>query len=190
MGKERMILAVFLLFLSFNVQSQVSKKRELGIRVAYGIVNQVLPEGDIYRPLLILPYFNYYLSKREKRSKFSVYAEPQLTPVFVEYQNSGKDQFEKEIGINGGVMYSYWFNWFTLYAGIGSGPDYISVFTRRQAHGFIFSDNLFGGLKTHIAKDYYLDLHIRLRHISNAGLDNPNKGINNLFAGAGVSRFF
>jgi hypothetical protein len=181
---------ILLILMRVSCSAQVTKKKELGLRVAYGVFNTVLPEKDIYRPILILPYFNYYLSKREKRSKFSVYVEPQITPVRVKYKSTGQEDWEKEIGINGGFSYSYWFNWFTIYVGIGSGPNYISVVTKKQANGFIFSDNIYAGIKREIKNNYFLDIHIRGRHISNAGLKNPNYGINNAFGGLGFSKFF
>ncbi|MBM3441042.1 MAG: acyloxyacyl hydrolase, partial [Bacteroidetes bacterium] len=55
----------------------------------------------------------------------------------------------------------------------------------RQARGFIFSDNAFGGVNLKCAKHTWIDLRIGFRHISNAGLREPNGGVNNLMLSGG-----
>src|SRR5436190_24291323 len=110
MVKVIIILLTCFLFFRQHSFGQSDKKRELGIRIGYGIYNQVLPDKDYYKPAVILPFYNYYLSKREKRSKFSLYVEPQFTFVIAEYHQNPKHYFEYEVGINGGLTYSYWLN--------------------------------------------------------------------------------
>jgi hypothetical protein len=76
----------------------------------------------------------------------------------------------------------------SLYAAIGSGPHYITVETDRQARGFIFSDNFELGSAYNFERiNTAFLLKFRFRHISNAGLKEPNGGIDNFFVIAGLS---
>ena len=172
--------------------AQIYPKHEIGIREYSGFYAQKLPEGDRYRPYVIAPYYHIYLSKKDAKSKLGIYFEPQLTLVNLDYSNhiQTDNLHTHEYGFNAGLSYSYWWKRMAIYIGLGSGPNFITVHTERQASGFIFSDNLYLGIKERIFKTYYLDLHCRGRHISNAGLKDPNNGINNVFAGLGISRIF
>ncbi|HUR30281.1 MAG TPA: acyloxyacyl hydrolase, partial [Saprospiraceae bacterium] len=70
-------------------------------------------------------------------------------------------------------------------------PHYINTVTERQAQGFIFSDNLTFGLRKQLPSrknNYELNIQYRFRHISNAGLSYPNKGINNGFLILGITK--
>ena len=73
-----------------------------------------------------------------------------------------------------------------LYGLISSGPHYVSGTPERQADGFIFSDNLLLGLNVKLFEKIYLDLRSGFRHISNAGLNHPNGGVNDLVLNGGV----
>jgi hypothetical protein len=74
---------------------------------------------------------------------------------------------------------------------MGTGPHFISLRTSRQARGFIFSDNLELGL-IYPVSNLHLDFNVkaRYRHISNAGLEDPNVGIDNLFLVLGITKYF
>lgn len=169
--------------------AQNDKRKEAGLRLGFGFSNEVLPERKEYQPLTILPYFNYYISKSNTAAQLSIYAEPQLTPVIIDYQYSRRKIVEYEFGMNGGLIFNYRIGDFNIYTGAGSGPNFISMQTRQQADGFLFSDNFFLGLKKEMKGNYQLDAQFRVRHISNAGLQTPNKGIDNMFAVAGISKF-
>lgn len=87
-------------------------------------------------------------------------------------------QLEREIrGTNAGI-----------YMGAGTGPHYLSEDTHRQSEGLIFSSNLFLGITYRFSAMYELDLRTAFRHISNAGLQLPNGGINNSMVGIGLFR--
>jgi hypothetical protein len=78
-----------------------------------------------------------------------------------------------------------------FYQMLGSGPHYISAHLDRQATGFIFSDNLAIGALTRLnRKQLFLNLQFRIRHISNANLKLPNRGVNsyNFFIGLSKRR--
>jgi hypothetical protein len=59
----------------------------------------------------------------------------------------------------------------------GVGPMLIEGDTRRQRKGFAFSDILALGI-LYSSKNYVVDFRYGLRHISNAGLAQPNRGYN------------
>ncbi len=75
---------------------------------------------------------------------------------------------------------------YSLYGMIGTGPHFISKAPTRQEPGFIFSDNINLGFNFRISNQVYFDLRPGFRHISNAGIENPNKGINTYTLTAGV----
>jgi hypothetical protein len=73
-----------------------------------------------------------------------------------------------------------------LYAGLSTGPHYVSDAPRRQAPGFLFSDNLIAGLNYAASKVLVLDFRFGARHISNANFKEPNGGVNNLILQFGL----
>lgn len=93
-----------------------------------------------------------------------------------------------EFGINFGVLIrKYLFNEFvSIYGTFGVGPHFISQAPGRQTKGFIFTENILIGVNIRIVKGMYLDLRGGVRHVSNAGLQKPNDGINTIVLGAGV----
>lgn len=91
-----------------------------------------------------------------------------------------------EFGLNCGLVFRYSpLQKLGVYAGVSAGPHYVSATPIRQARGFIFSDNAFGGMNLKSAKNTWIDLRIGFRHISNAGLREPNGGVNNLMLSGG-----
>ena len=76
------------------------------------------------------------------------------------------------------------------YFKFGTGFSYMSLHTREQSTQFNFIDPV--GLGTHyfLNKNTALTLEGRLRHLSNAAIKKPNKGINTYFILLGyVHRF-
>jgi hypothetical protein len=73
-----------------------------------------------------------------------------------------------------------------IYLFLGSGPHYVSGTPQRQSAGFIFSDNLFMGLYIRLDDNMYLDIRPGFRHISNAGIKNPNGGVNTVILSGGI----
>ncbi len=94
-----------------------------------------------------------------------------------------------EFGLNGGLRNYIRVNPnFYFYQMLGSGPHYISAVLTKQANGFIFSDNLAVGIYKRINKNsLFLNLQLGIRHISNADLKMPNRGVNsfNILVGLG-----
>ncbi len=163
------------------LSAQFSNDRLASAGFGYSIIQEQLPEGYAYRPLTILPSATVWSHK-----KFSVYAEGQFTQAIIPTNFSA----EYEFGANLGIRYRTFLRpGLHLSASLGSGPHFITVDTRRQANGFIFSDNLEVGLSQFLrSMGTILQIKGRFRHISNAGLKSPNGGIDNLFLVVGVAK--
>ena len=166
----------------FAQKSSKKNPKHISIGIAYSVKDDLLPEALDYSPVAFLTSFPIY-----QKGRWAIYSEIQLVKALKGYQ----PQSEWEAGMNLGVM--YWFplsQKLKLSIALGTGPHYLSMLTARQAHGFIFSDNLELGLIYPVSK-LHLDFNIkaRYRHISNAGLEEPNEGIDNLFFVFGVSKY-
>lgn len=88
------------------------------------------------------------------------------------------------MGLNVEISFvpDYWW----LYVGGSIGPQFISNSVSRQKKGFIFSDSIYAGSRFYLGKGKQLDLKVGYRHQSNAGISEPNGGIDALFISGGV----
>lgn len=164
-------------------------RTEIGFSIAIPVINERMPEGR-YQPFLLKGIIGWQMGRTEniaeKNGHLIFYLEPQINPAFI----SGKLN-DLEFGCNFGFRYELELNDKNrLYWAIGTGPHFVSVETSMQANGYIFSDNFMMGWYRQIGDNLYSNLHYRFRHISNAGLQKPNKGIDNHFIGFGLSRRF
>ncbi len=147
-----------------------------------------IPEGH-YQPVLLIWHFGMDLKKQIPKLKdhagsLSFIIEPQLNPVF-------DPQTDFEIGVGIGLQYRYPLTEKVSAYVLGTvGPHYISAVTANQANGFIFSNTAGVGLYYFLTKDSAVNLGYRFRHMSNAGIENPNGGIDSHFAVIGYSLFF
>ncbi len=122
-----------------------------------------------------------------KRDFVAWYMNPQFN--LVKATNTKPNAWDVEGGVNLGIRnYVRVSEHFYLYQMLGSGPHFISARLDRQARGFIFSDNLDLGSFIQIYKNYFVNLQLGLRHISNASLKLPNRGVNSLLFMIGLSR--
>ncbi|NTW52255.1 MAG: acyloxyacyl hydrolase [Chlorobiaceae bacterium] len=66
-----------------------------------------------------------------------------------------------------------------LVSEVGSGPMYLGINTREQGKkGFNFMNQFGAGLQMAVTESSALTLGYRFRHLSNAGISEPNRGIN------------
>jgi len=79
---------------------------------------------------------------------------------------------------------------FQPYIKVGSGFDYMTLHTREQSTQFNFASTGGVGMHYFFKEDTAFTLEGRFRHLSNAGIDHPNSGINSVFAVAGITRKF
>ncbi len=156
--------------------------------VITGLGSSNIPE-DNYQPILLIGHFGidlkrYFRKLENHRGTFSFFLEPQLNIVV----NPSTDF---ECGVGFGIQYSYPFmDKLSAYIMGSTGPHYISVVTREQANGFLFSNVVGAGLYYYLTRNSAINVGYRFRHLSNADLAMPNGGINTNFAIVGYSVFF
>jgi len=142
--------------------------------LTYSVKDDLLPEGFAYSPVLFLGQYQF-----ARLGPFDAYLEGQFAGVTTFDGREG----DYEFGFNLGIRYQRpLLQDLHFTASLGSGPYWVTVDTGRQADGFIFSDNLDMGLSYHLPETRtQFQLRGRYRHISNAGLQEPNGGIDNFF---------
>ena len=145
-------------------------------------------EGN-YEPVLLIWHLGCDLKRfipelNNYSGTFSVYLEPQINPVF-------ERETDLEFGIGVGLKYLHPVTEkISAYIFGSVGPHYITVETRDQANGFIFSNTIGAGFSFFLTEKSSLNLGYRLRHMSNAGTRKPNGGINTHFGTIGYSVYF
>lgn len=72
----------------------------------------------------------------------------------------------------------------------GVGIVYISQHTVEQGTQFNFNEYIGLGAHYYFKKNVALTVEYRYRHLSNAGIDNPNSGINTNYGICGISYLF
>lgn len=167
----------------------LNRLKTVGLLIDYPVIEEVLPEtvSNGYAPILIQANLRFPLIKNNGLHQATLYVTPQFNIV---KPIAGFDKFLFETGVNLGIAYEYYIpQKAILFIGAGVGPHYINVDTDLQANGFIFSDNVFAGVHQILNPNWMLTYQVKFRHISNAGLQSPNGGIDNLFTGLGVSYF-
>lgn len=186
-----MVCWVLLSLSTLHAQNRpLNRLNSVGLLIDYPVIEEKLPESSSggYKPLLIQANFRFPLIKNNGLHQATLYVTPQFNPVL---PIPGKNKFLFETGVNLGIAYEYYIpNTAILFLGAGVGPHYINIETSKQANGFIFSDNFFAGVHQIISKEWLLTYQVKFRHISNANIQQPNGGIDNLFVGMGISYFF
>jgi len=91
-----------------------------------------------------------------------------------------------EAGIS--FLFKYGFplnNKLTPYLKVGTGPMFLGIDTKEQGSESNFVDSAAMGFSWFLKEDVSLDCEYRFRHVSNAGFDEPNKGIetNSVYVG-------
>lgn len=134
-----------------------------------------------------LQYYWGFLSREKWGLDLLIQPQYNLTK-FRHIDNIANEINGYEFGVNAGVLIRrvLFGEVLYLYGLISSGPHYVSGTPQRQADGFIFSDNFLLGLNVKLLEKIYLDLRSGFRHISNAGLNHPNGGVNDLVLSGGV----
>jgi len=177
---------IFLFVISTRAQQKPDSTQRF--KTAGGVIGfgNAFSDNTNYRIFFLAGDFSWSFSKPRKRDFVSVYLEPQFNLVHTDRP------WDFEFGTNLGIRnYIRANDGLYFYQMLGSGPHYISAHLDRQATGFIFSDNLAVGALTRLnRKQLFLNLQFRMRHISNAGLQLPNRGVNsyNFFVGLSKKR--
>lgn len=192
----KILLLPFFLFFSISLAAQGSFFNNThSKRIGFNLGFSPKPLNDL---LLDIPYdyqlylfqFQYSHGLRKKRAwQFDVLVQPQWNhTAFRKTDNAPELTNGVEFGVNAGIFCEHWFgeDKIGIFACLSAGPHYVSGTPDRQRDGFIFSDNLFVGVHVKIAPHCWLDIRPGIRHISNANLKIPNRGVNNAILGIGM----
>ncbi len=190
--KLKAVLVYSLILTSILAKAQEKERfaqHEVGVKLSFSFINEKMPEG-YYQPILLQGYFGWHLGTTkniaDKKGHFIGYLEPQLNPVFVSGQLT-----DIEFGCNFGAKYDLEISKLNrMYWAIGTGPHYITVNTTMQHRGYIFSDNFVMGWQHNWGGPVYSTVQYHFRHISNASIMRPNKGLDNHFLTLGISKVF
>ncbi len=182
------LLTLTLTFLTAGTIFAAEKEpffKEIGLITGYGSAS--IREGT-YETIPIILHCGTDLSRffsglKGHRGLVTAFIEPQVNPVI------GPDD-DIEFGMGIGLQYQYpVMTSLSLYVNAATGPFYISVDTRDQADGFIFTNHVGAGAYFFMNKNIAVNAGYRFRHISNAGTHEPNGGIDSHFGVIGISWF-
>jgi hypothetical protein len=154
---------------------------------------QALLDVD-YRYLVYSLQAEYrYVWKRKGSWLFQGWVQPQASLTRFNFEDDGPVNMRgHEFGVGLGFLAERSFSaeLFSVYMGAGTGPCFLSKGTHRQTDGVAFNSQLFCGMTFRLDGTYNLDVRTGYRHVSNAGLSQPNGGLNNSMLSVGVFRRF
>lgn len=160
---------------------------ELGFYAGAGYGEVV--EGP-YIPIFLIVHMGmdmkrWFPSLQDHRGALSLFFEPQFGIAPVNKQNG----FEFGVGV--GLKYAYPIgDSYSAYILGSVGPHVMSLKTQDQADGFIFNDTIGLGTAFKISPGSAINIECRLRHLSNAEIQKPNYGIENLIGLVGYTLYF
>jgi hypothetical protein len=183
--------AIFFMVFIFSVEAGAQSSPRLNHFKSTGAVvgwGNSFSENTDYQVYYILGDYSRSFKVPKKKDFLAWYAEPQFN--LVKAASTPKGSIDYEFGLNLGIRNYVKINeGFYFYQMLGSGPHYVSAEIGRQANGFIFSDNLALGAFLRLnKKSLFLNIQYVQRHISNAGLKDPNGGVNSYNFVIGLSR--
>ena len=177
-----LFMASIIFFQQTSAQENESERfKTKGFLVGYG---KAVNKETNYRIIYLAGDFSWSFTKYPKKKFFAAwYFEPQVNPV------RSNRPWDIEFGTNLGIR-TYWKinEGFYFYQMLGSGPHFITAEVKRQANGFIFSDNAALGFMKNLNTNLFINLQLRWRHISNAGLKDPNGGVDSWNVLVGISK--
>ena len=160
---------------------------ESGVILGYGEGN--ISEGK-YRPFLMIWHVGFNLKEfpstrsHDGKNALSFFLEPQINPAF-------SPRTDVEFGVGIGLQYRhYLMERLSAYIMASVGPHWITLQTADQENGFIFADTAGVGVSLLVTEKTSFDLGVRIRHLSNAGIAEPNGGIDTWLGTVGYSVFF
>ncbi len=165
---------------------QTGPKHSIALMTGFG-TQRWLVVPYTYNVTLFQCLYTYRVWKKSSWS-LEVLTAPQVNLTKYRKVDNVPDQSNGyELGINAGMFFRKIIldKSMDVWAGVSIGPHYISGAPERQSSGFIFSDNVFGGLRVSITRRAWLNSGIGFRHISNASLKQPNDGVNNIIVNIG-----
>jgi len=172
---------------SFGFAQSNSVKNTVGFIVGYGDQSGLNVNYD-HRVVLYKAHYGRNLVSK-KAWALDIVFRPQYNvtefrPVNRQPEKTDGIEFGLNIGFQAKLRLIE--NFLNYYVLVSTGPHYVSGVPKRQKDGFLFSDNIITGLNINLNRNVILDFNYGIRHISNAGLDRTNAGINNSIWGAGI----
>ena len=164
-------------------------KHRIGLQIGFGGQEELLLPIDYDYKVWFFQLQYFYALHSRKYWGIELLAQPQYNLTrFKILENKGDDSNGYEYGLNVGVLlrFNFFKDFMSMYGFASVGPHHIPKTPIRQAKGFIFSDNFFGGFHFRLMKNTYLDIRAGFRHVSNAGIKKPNGGINTHVLSAGM----
>ena len=162
--------------------------REMGVLTGYGTAS--LDRDADYEIIPILPQFGFDINPLAKklhidpRGMVECVVEPLMNVVINPDTNA-------EVGCSFLLKYSdHITSRIAPYIEGGFGIIYTTQHTYEQGTQYNFLSQVGVGLQFFLNEKFALTGGYRFRHMSNAGLDDDNRGINHHFALFGVSYFF
>jgi Lipid A 3-O-deacylase (PagL) len=182
------VITLFLLgtltAMSQSISSRYINQKSIGGFISAGFPYYNLQVGVGYHPILIGGYLHLPLYKAHKNFNIAIDILPQVG--IVPFDNTT----EYEFGLNIAFAFGFALTPHDVFSiNVGSGPHYITAQLDRQAHGFIFSDNISFAFR-HKFKVIEAGITAGIRHISNAGLENPNIGVEDILIGFTIAKPF
>ena len=162
-------------------------RHKWGFDLGYGFQSGL--DVNYFYEVYLFQYQYYFTLAGKEKWAFEAIAQPQFNLTrFKESDDSPVITRGYECGLNAGLLLrgNLIIGRMSPYIFISTGPHYISGAPDRQSPGFIFSDNLFTGLNIGLNEAISFDLRFGFRHISNAGLEDPNGGINTFVVNIGL----
>ncbi len=178
-------LLVVVLFSTNALAQEEAKfinKKTIGGFISTGFPLYKLEEGTQYQPIIIGGAMHLPFYQTKGRFNIALDLAPQIG--FVPYPN----KMEYEFGLNFIIAFGFQIGDNSILSiNVGAGPHYITAAIERQAAGFIFSDHLNIAYKKKI-NTWQLGVTAGIRHISNAGFEEPNLGIENIGLGLSLAK--
>jgi hypothetical protein len=163
------------------------KPNLIGLKTGYGFQDG-LKELHPYQVVFLQLFSQHMLVKR---NYWTIQIVPQPQVNITRFIHDKMTYFEDqgyEFGLNMGFLFSRMVRQGDIYIFVlvGTGPHYISGAPKYQSPGLIFSDNFVTGMDAKLSEKMYLRISGGFRHISNAGLKRPNRGVNNWMISKGI----
>ncbi|MEW7291616.1 acyloxyacyl hydrolase [Aquimarina sp. 2304DJ70-9] len=166
-----------------SIELGLESKHKIGFATGFGLKEKYNYQVYFFQ----IEYYRTLYSG--KTMNLEIIFQPQYNTTELSYSAESQNILKgHEFGVNMGVLLRKYIikGVLNTYISFSSGPHYVSKALPHQADGFIFSDNLLVGINIKIETGVYLDVRTGFRHISNAGLKSPNRGINNYVLTSGL----
>lgn len=183
------LVAFFLIVTGSNAQDSTlfnGTKHRFGAVAGFG--GQLVFHIPYNYDVVFIQAEYYYAFLRKKIWGLDLIVQPQYNRSHCYCTDDENLRFTgNEFGLNAGILFriNALKDLLSFYAFVSSGPHYSTLTPERQSEGFLFSDNFFIGFNVRLFRNFNFDLRSGFRHMSSAGLTEPNGGVNNFSVEAG-----